>query len=70
MERVSPALIMVDIMLPGIDGLGLCRALKSNVMTRGVPIIMVSARGEEADIVAGLEQAPRTTSPSRSARAC
>ena len=55
-EQVSPALIMVDIMLPGIDGLALCRVLKANVMTRGVPIIMVSARGEEADIVAGLEQ--------------
>ena len=55
-ERVSLALIMVDIMLPGIDGLALCRVLKSNVMTRGVPIIMVSAKGEEADIVAGLEQ--------------
>ena len=55
-ERVSLALIMVDIMLPGIDGLALCRALKANVMTRGVPIIMVSAKGEETDIVAGLEQ--------------
>ena len=55
-DQVSPALIMVDIMLPGIDGLALCRVLKSNVMTRGVPIIMVSAKGEEADIVAGLEQ--------------
>ena len=43
-------------MLPGIDGLALCGVLKSNVMTRGVPIIMVSAKGEEADIVAGLEQ--------------
>ena len=52
-DQVSPALIMVDIMLPGIDGLALCRVLKSSVMTRGVPIIMVSAKGEEADIVAG-----------------
>ena len=50
------SLIMVDIMLPGMDGLGLCRVLKSNVLTRGVPIIIVSAKGEEADIVAGLEQ--------------
>ena len=55
-ERVSVALILVDIMLPGRDGLALCRLLKANVMTRGVPIVMVSAKGEEADIVAGLEQ--------------
>ena len=55
-DQVSLALILVDIMLPGIDGLALCRVLKSNVMTRGVPIIMVSAKTEEADIVAGLEQ--------------
>ena len=55
-EQVSVALILVDIMLPGRDGLALCRVLKSNVMTRGVPIVMVSAKGEEADIVAGLEQ--------------
>lgn len=55
-EQVSVALILVDIMLPGRDGLALCRVLKSNVMTRGVPIVLVSAKGEEADIVAGLEQ--------------
>ena len=55
-DQVSPALIMVDIMLPGIDGLALCRVLKSNVLTRGVPIVMVTARGEETDIIAGLEQ--------------
>ena len=55
-EHTSPALIMVDLMLPGMDGLALCRVLKSSVLTRGVPIIMVTAKGEEADIVAGLEQ--------------
>lgn len=55
-EQSPLGLILVDIMLPGMDGLALCRALKSNVMTRGVPIIMVSAKGDEADIVAGLEQ--------------
>lgn len=54
-EQVSVALILVDIMLPGRDGLALCELLKANVMTRGVPIVVVSAKGEEADIVAGLE---------------
>ena len=55
-EDTSPALILVDLMLPGMDGLALCRVLKSNVLTRGVPIVMVTAKGEETDIIAGLEQ--------------
>ncbi|MDE0022890.1 MAG: response regulator transcription factor [Spirochaetaceae bacterium] len=52
----TPLLILVDLMLPGMDGLALCQILKSNVLTRGVPIVMVTAKGEEADIIAGLEQ--------------
>ena len=55
-EGGTPALILVDLMLPGMDGLALCQVLKSNVLTRGVPIVMVTAKGEDADIVAGLEQ--------------
>ena len=55
-EHGTPALILVDLMLPGMDGLALCQVLKSNVLTRGVPIVMVTAKGEEADIIAGLEQ--------------
>ena len=55
-EDNVPALILVDLMLPGMDGLALCQILKSNVLTRGVPIVMVTAKGEEADIIAGLEQ--------------
>ena len=51
----APALILIDLMLPGMDGLTLCQVLKSNVLTRGVPIVMVTAKGEDADIVAGLE---------------
>ncbi len=42
-------------MLPGVDGKGVCRALKGDAETRDVPVIMVTARGEEADIVTGLE---------------
>lgn len=56
LQDTSPALILVDLMLPGMDGLALCRVLKSNVLTRGVPIIMVTAKGEDDDIIAGLEQ--------------
>ena len=55
-EHSTPALIVVDLMLPGMDGLALCQVLKSNVLTRRVPIVMVTAKGEETDIIAGLEQ--------------
>ena len=42
-------------MLPGVDGLEVCRLLKQDLKTRHIPIIMLSAKGEEADIVTGLE---------------
>lgn len=48
-------LIILDLMLPGMDGLELTRRLKVNESTRAIPIIMLSAKGEEADIVTGLE---------------
>jgi two-component system alkaline phosphatase synthesis response regulator PhoP len=50
-----PDLILLDLMLPGIDGLEVCRQLKQSTMTRQVPIIMLTAKGEEADVVTGLE---------------
>ncbi|MEP0814646.1 MAG: response regulator [bacterium] len=50
-----PDLILLDIMLPGMNGLDACRALKSDPSTAKIPVIMLSAKGEEADIVAGLE---------------
>jgi two-component system phosphate regulon response regulator PhoB len=48
-------LVLLDLMLPGLDGLEVCRSLKGKPATRNIPIIMVTAKGEEADIVAGLE---------------
>jgi two-component system alkaline phosphatase synthesis response regulator PhoP len=54
-RRESPDLVLLDLMLPGLDGLEVCRRLKQGAATAGIPIIMVTARGEEADIVAGLE---------------
>lgn len=48
-------LILLDLMLPGIDGLEVARRLKNNPRTRSVPIIMLTAKGEEADVVTGLE---------------
>jgi two-component system alkaline phosphatase synthesis response regulator PhoP len=54
-EAVKPDLILLDLMLPGFDGLEVCRNLKKDPKTSAIPIIMVTAKGTEADIVAGLE---------------
>jgi len=54
-KRQLPHLIILDLMLPGIDGLEVCRILKKDSRTSNIPIIMLTAKGEEADIVAGLE---------------
>jgi len=51
----KPDLIILDLMLPDMDGLDVCRAVRSNAGTSAIPIIMVTAKGEDADIVAGLE---------------
>jgi two-component system phosphate regulon response regulator PhoB len=54
--RVSlPDLVLLDLMLPGLDGLEVCRSLKQDPQTRNLPIVMLTAKGEEADIVVGLE---------------
>ena len=50
-----PNIIILDIMLPGLNGLEICRRLKSDSSTSAIPIIMVSARGEESDIIKGLD---------------
>ncbi|GAB4300733.1 MAG: response regulator transcription factor [Myxococcota bacterium] len=54
-SREKPDLILLDLMLPGIDGLEVCRKLKSAETTSLIPVIIVSAKGEDSDIVAGLE---------------
>lgn len=51
----QPDLVLLDLMLPGLDGLEVCKFLKSDSQTRQIPIIMVTAKGEESDIVTGLE---------------
>ncbi len=48
-------LLVLDLMLPGIDGLEVTKILKNDSRTRDIPIVMLTAKGEEADIVAGLE---------------
>ena len=54
-KKESPDLIILDLMLPGIDGLEVCRILKRDPSSFPIPIIMVTAKGEEADIIVGLE---------------
>lgn len=51
----QPDLVVLDLMLPGIDGLEVCKILKNDSKTAHVPIVMLTAKGEEADIVTGLE---------------
>ncbi|MEJ2367428.1 MAG: response regulator transcription factor [Acidobacteriota bacterium] len=50
-----PGLVILDLMLPGLDGLEVCRLLKKDSVTASIPIIMLTAKGEEADVVTGLE---------------
>jgi two-component system phosphate regulon response regulator PhoB len=53
-ESQTPDLIVLDLMLPGLDGLAVCQRLRENPNTAGVLIIMLTAKGEESDIVTGL----------------
>lgn len=53
--RLKPDLVLLDIMLPGLDGLAVCRALRANPETEAMAIIMLTAKSAEADIVQGLD---------------
>ena len=53
-EKHSPDLVLLDLMLPGIDGLEICRRIKDNKKLSHIPVIMVTAKGEESDVVLGL----------------
>jgi two-component system alkaline phosphatase synthesis response regulator PhoP len=50
-----PDLIILDLMLPGIDGLDVCRELKNDPKTTHIPVVMLTVKGEESDIIVGLE---------------
>jgi two-component system phosphate regulon response regulator PhoB len=54
-RRKHPALVILDLMLPGMDGKDVCRSLKSNPITRLIPILMLTARAEELDRIIGFE---------------
>ena len=55
LRKRPPDLLILDLMLPDVDGLEICRRLKWDDETRRIPILIVSAKGEESDIVTGLE---------------
>jgi len=54
-EREKPDLVILDIMLPGENGLDICRKMKGNPELKNIPVIILSAKGEELDVVLGLE---------------
>ncbi|MBM3184051.1 MAG: response regulator, partial [Chlamydiae bacterium] len=54
-EREKPDLVILDIMLPGENGLDVCRKMKSSADLKNIPVLILSARGEELDVVLGLE---------------
>ena len=54
-RRRKPALVLLDLMLPGLDGRSICRALKEDGATNVIPVMMLTAKGEESDVVVGLE---------------
>jgi two-component system alkaline phosphatase synthesis response regulator PhoP len=54
-RTLAPDVIILDLMLPGIDGLEVCKQIKGDAAIKDTPIIIVSARGEEGDVVTGLE---------------
>ena len=54
-EREKPDLVILDIMLPGENGLDVCRKMKNNSELKNIPVVILSAKGEELDVVLGLE---------------
>lgn len=54
-RKTQPDLVLLDLMLPGLDGLSVCRQLRAEESTRPIPIIMLTAKGESEDIVRGLD---------------
>ncbi len=54
-RRLRPALIVLDLMLPGMDGRDVCRSLKSDPVTRNIPVVMLTAKAEEVDRIVGFE---------------
>ena len=54
-QKHIPSLVILDVMLPGIDGFEVCRVLKANSTTRKIPVVMLTARSDDNDVVKGFE---------------
>ena len=54
-KKAPPDVLLLDVMLPGLDGLSVCRTVRSDQRTAAIPIIMITAKGEESDRIVGLE---------------
>src|ERR1700691_667087 len=54
-NKRKPDLVLLDVMLPEVHGIEICRTLKSDPITKNIPIIMLTAKSEEADVVVGLQ---------------
>src|SRR3954470_15502757 len=54
-QKIVPDLIILDLMMPGLDGLEVCRELRADARTRQIPMIMLTAKSAEADRIVGLE---------------
>src|SRR5215204_3992029 len=52
-RREAPDLVLLDLMLPGLDGVEVCRRLQADPLTSAIPVIMVTAKDEESDVVLG-----------------
>lgn len=55
LKKESPDLLVLDLMLPNTDGMEICKSIRANEQTRALPIIMLTARGEETERILGLE---------------
>lgn len=53
-RKENPDVVLLDLMLPGMDGIEVCRRLKADPVTRGVSVVMLTAKSEESDVVLGL----------------
>ncbi|MFH1380517.1 MAG: response regulator [bacterium] len=54
-QQEKPDLILLDIMMPGLDGLEVCEKLKNDDQTKGIPIIFLTAMGQESDVARGIK---------------
>ena len=54
-KELKPSIVLLDLMLPGLDGFTVCKKIRENPETASIPVIMLTARSEEEDIIRGLE---------------